>query len=238
MKDATILIVDDDEDVLKSVQYFLKGKGFSTLTARNGNSAFRMAHEFPPKLILADSQLPGMEGPQLCRALKEDPATSAIPVILMSGVRISEKEQIAGLEQLADDYLVKPLSFDLMLARIIAVMRRFEAPAKDAEEILKTCGIKLNPASRTISVHRKPVHLTSKEFDLLMLFMQNPARVLKPGFLLEAVWGYDPADYNDPHTVEVHVSSLRKKLGPDIGKMFVNVIGYGYKFERRTDSLS
>lgn len=231
--EGTILVVDDDEDILRSVKRFLEAKGFAVITAQEASSAYLIAQEARPGLILSDSDMPGMDGHKLCRILKKDQRTAAIPVILMSGVWISEKDQISGLEGGADDYVNKPFSLPMLLARIQAVLRRFEAPGREEGEILESCGLSLDPSARTATIRGKPVRLTAKEFDLLTLFMQKPGRVLKPSYLLEAVWGYDPADYNDPHTVEVHVSSLRKKLGPQIGKRLVNVIGFGYKFERR-----
>lgn len=227
---VSILVVDDEEKILRPIERFLKGKGFGVMTAKEASSAYLIAKEACPHLILADSQMPGMDGHKLCRILKKDPRTAAIPVILMSGVWISEKEQISGLEGGADDYINKPFSFGFLLARIKAVLRRFSAPAKGAGEALESCDIRLDPGSRSVSVKGKPLRLTAKEFDLLMAFLQNPGRVLNPGALLESVWGYNPEAYNDPRTVVVHVSSLRKKLGA-LGSRLVNVIGHGYKFE-------
>lgn len=229
---SPILVVDDDESVLRSVSRFMEAKGFQVIAAKDASSALLVAQESAPRLVLSDSEMPGMDGHTLCRILKKDPKTSGIPVILMSGVWISEKDQVSGLEGGADDYIHKPFSLNILQARISAVLRRFETPTKAASETLEGRGIRLDPAGRTVTVRGKPVRLTAKEFDLLVAFMQKPGRVLKPTHLLEAVWGYDPAVYNNVHTVEVHVSSLRKKLGP-AGKSLENVIGCGYKFERR-----
>lgn len=231
----SILVVDDDEAVLSSVKRFLESKGFGVVSAKDASSAMLIAQEASPHLVLSDSEMPGMDGHKLCRILKRDPRTAHIPVILMSGVWTSEKDQLSGFEGGADDYLHKPFSLSVLLARITAVLRRFAVPSKVKGELLKSCGISLDPEARTVAIAGKAVRLTSKEFDLLMIFMQKPGRVLKPVYLLETVWGYDPTVYNDPHTVEVHVSSLRKKLGPKLGKCLTNVIGHGYKFERRVE---
>ncbi|MFH1723049.1 MAG: response regulator transcription factor [Elusimicrobiota bacterium] len=229
----SVLVVDDDPSVLQSVSSYLKAHGFNVVTAREGSAAYAIIQEVAPQVIVTDAEMPGMDGIRLCRLLKKDARTRSIPVILMSGARIGETDQICGFDSGADDYILKPFSFKVLLARVHAVLRRFEQPGEGAE-ILKTCGLQLDPAGRTVSVRGAQVKLTRKEFDLLMSFMRQPDRVLQTRHLLESVWGYDLADYNDPHTVEVHVSSLRKKLGPEVGRRLVSVTGYGYKFEAQS----
>lgn len=232
MKTVTkILIADDDVNVLKSASAFLEKHGFGVIAAKDGSSAYLIAQEASPALILADVEMPGMDGHQLCRILKKDPRTRGIPVVLMSGAWVEDSDQISGLDGGADDYVIKPFSLRVLLARIQAVLRRFQTRV-ESTEMLESCGLKLEVAARKVTISGRQVHLTRKEFDLLLLLMQKAGRVLKPGYLLEAVWGHDLSDYNDPRTVAVHVYSLRKKLGPKVCRQLVNVSGCGYRFEK------
>lgn len=126
--------------------------------------------------------------------------------------------------------MIKPFSLPVLLARIQAVLRRYQNSTQ-AEVKLKRFGMELDPAGRTLKVDGKGMSLTRKEFDLLTTLISKSGRCLSIPYLLETVWGYDPADYNDPGTVEVHICHLRKKLGPKLAKRLVAVIGHGYKFE-------
>lgn len=224
-----ILIVDDEESVAKLIGRFLTGRGFEVIRALEASSALLLAQEAAPNLILSDVNMAGLDGQGLCRVLKKDARTRLIPVILMSGVCLSDRDQISGLEGGADDYVPKPVSMSLLLARIEAVLRR-QAPVPGQESCrLESDGLWADLSSRTAAVDGVPLRLTGKEFDLLAVFLRYPDRVHAPGALLTAVWGYDPAVYNDSHTVAVHVSSLRKKLGRH-GRRLCTVIGHGYKF--------
>lgn len=224
-----ILVIDDVESLRKTVEKLLSKNGFSVLSAANGSDGLLLAEEARPDLILTDADMPGIDGHSLCRILKKKASTRGIPVILMSGEMIEEKDVVSGLEGGADDYVIKPFPMKVLLARIRAVLRRYEKAAV-VQERLQRCGIELDPASREARVDGKAMTLTRKEFDLLALLIQSGGRVLNTDYLLEWVWGYDPADYNDPHTVETHVSRLRKKLG-NAGRRIVSVRGLGYKFE-------
>jgi len=225
-----ILVVEDDATLRKAMKRYFETHHFSVIDTDNGSDALVLTRETCPDLILSDVEIPGLDGHSLCRILRGEMATQSIPFILMSGARIQERNILAGFEGGADDYVIKPLSLPVLHARVDAVLRRFENVSTMGER-LKKCGIELDPEGRTIKIHGKPVSLTRKEFDLLTILIRRSGRVLRVPYLLEAVWGYDPADYNDPGTVETHISYLRKKLGPQIAKHIVNVTGYGYKFE-------
>jgi DNA-binding response OmpR family regulator len=221
-----ILVLDDSVDLLEAVKKFLSQNGFSVVAGKDGSEGRLLAAESAPDLVLADADMPGLDGHTLCRILKKDPKTKAIPVIIMSGTMMEEKDIVAGLEGGADDYIIKPFPMKVLLARIRAVLRRFET-VPEAVRKLKARGLSIDPAAREVKVDGQAVALTRKEFDLLALLLSKAGRVLAPGFLLEAVWGYDLADYNDPHTVESHISRLRKKIGAE---RIENVPGCGYKF--------
>lgn len=225
-----ILVIDDDESIRGIVKKYLADNGFSVVLTDNGSEGLLLFRESQPDVLLVDAEMPGLDGYAVCRVLKKETATRQVPVIIMSGSRIDDKDVLSGFEGGADDYVLKPFSLPVLLARIKAVLRRY-ATSSQMGSTLKKCGIDLDPAGRTVKVNHKAVSLTRKEFDLLATLIGKAGRVLSITYLLETVWGYDPADYNDPGTVEVHVSHLRKKLGPKLAKHIVSVIGHGYKFE-------
>ncbi|MEK7384643.1 MAG: response regulator transcription factor [Elusimicrobiota bacterium] len=225
-----ILVIDDEAALRKMVHKFLTDSGLNVVHTDNGSEGLLLARESHPDLVLVDAEMPGLDGYSFCRVLKKEDFAAAIGVIVMSGKFVGEKDVVTGLECGADDYVLKPFSLQVLLARIKAVLRRYSASAK-MEVKLRKHGLELDPAGRALKVRGNLVSLTRKEFDLLASLIERPGRVLSIPFLLQNVWGYDPADYNDPGTVEVHVSHLRKKLGPQIAKRLVNVHGRGYKFD-------
>ena len=225
-----VLVVDDDDVVRKVVKKYLTSNGFSVVITDNGSEGLLLVREAKPDLILVDAQMPGLDGHSVCRVIKKEATTHHIPVIIMSGAKIEDSDVLAGFEGGADDYVVKPFSMPILTARIQAVLRRYATSPK-MENKLRQHGLELDPAGRTVKIRGKTVPLTRKEFDLLATLIGKAGRVLSVPYLLETVWGYDPADYNDPLTVEVHISHLRKKLGPKLAKHVINVLGHGYKFE-------
>lgn len=225
-----ILLVDDDSLVLNSTRRFLEDRGFKVAAADNGAEAVALARGSKPDLVITDAQMKGLDGFTLCRAIKETDGFERVPVIIISGSKVSEEDILAGYNRGADDYILKPFSFPVLLAKIKAVLKRYEGVAEKTEKISKL-GMVIDPAGRTVTLAGAVVNLTRKEFDLLMALITEEGRLLSIPYLLETVWGYDPASYNDPHTVGVHVSSLRKKLGAEIGARLTSVTGHGYKFE-------
>ena len=225
-----ILLVDDDKLVLNSTRRYLEGQGFAVAAADNGGEAVVMARDSRPDLVITDAEMKGLDGFTLCKVLKETDGFSGLPVIIISGRKISEEDILAGYNKGADDYILKPFSFPVLLAKLKAVMKRYEGVEEKTEKI-KKLGMVIDPAGRTVMIKNSLVGLTRKEFDLLMALITEEGRLLAIPYLLETVWGYDPASYNDPHTVVVHVSSLRKKLGPEIGAHINSVTGHGYKFD-------
>lgn len=227
---ARILLVDDDRQMLDVMRRHLEARGYAVSFTDNPSEGLILARDLKPAAVITDAEMPGMDGLTLCRAVKESAGRGGLPVILISGKMTEEDDILSAYGKGADDYLIKPFSMPIMLAKVSAVLRRYSAQAEAGERI-KSEGIELNPEARTVSVKGSPVKLTRKEFDLLALLLTSPGRVLSPGHLLEKVWGYDPADYNDTHTVEVHISNLRKKLGPELSARIASVTGVGYKFD-------
>jgi len=225
-----ILIVDDEADNLAVLKAILAREGFSVVQARSAREAMLAAVDSRPDLVISDVSMPEVDGVSLCQHLKKDRRTRSIPVILVSGVHKGDADQVKGIERGADDYLPKPFSAGLLFAKIQAVLRRYAAP-EELKEQLKGAGLSVDVQARTVNLRGRRATLTRKEFDLLTTFLRKPGRVLSVPYLLETVWGYDPADYNDPHTVGVHISSLRKKLGPKLGRKVASVSGLGYRFD-------
>lgn len=228
-----ILLVDDEADSRLLVRDVLEKADFRVIAVERGEQAMSAMSSQRPDLVLSDVVLPAMSGVALCRRLKSDRRTAATPVVLMSAVRRGEHEQAEGLEIGADDYLVKPVNPRLLLARLRAVLKRKpEAPVPDG--VLRAGGLRVDQAGRIASIAGRRLPLTRKEFDLLAVLVEKHGRVLGAPYLLETVWGYDTAVYKDPHTIEVHVSSLRRKLGPKLGHRIVTVPGVGYRFDKET----
>lgn len=226
-----VLLIDDDRAMLQVMRRYLENLDFTVVFTDNGSEALMLARDSRPDVIVTDVDMPGLDGLELCKAVKSAKGTPPIPVIIISGRKTEDEDIVSGYDKGADDYLTKPFSFPILAAKINAVLRRYTAYDKDNSARISKLGLVIDPAARTARLENKAVTLTRKEFDLLTLFLEKQGRVLSVPYMLETVWGYDPANYNDPHTVEVHISSLRKKLGRRVAAHLVSVTGHGYKFE-------
>lgn len=226
-----ILVVDDDRRLLEVTRCYLENHEFSVIFTDNGSEALLLARDSKPDLILTDVDMPGLDGFSLCRAIKASGDTAAIPVIIVSGNKIKDTDVVSGYDRGADDYIVKPFAFPVLMAKINAVLRRYSVGSGIAASKIREAGLELNPAARTVKLGGKPAALTRKEFDLLALLIEKKGRILSVPYMLETIWDYDVTAYDNPHTVETHISSLRRKLGKKLAARLVNVIGYGYKFE-------
>lgn len=234
---AKILLVDDNRAILTMVKKYMTSVGEAVVMTDNGSEALMLIRDAEPDVILCDALMPGLDGHTLCRRVKQEAFTRSIPLVLMSGARITDKDVLAGFEVGADDYILKPFSLPVLHARLKAAMRRSKS-AVNKDGVLLKCGIEINQAGRTVKVGKERISLTPKEFDLLALLLSKNGRILSIPYLLETVWGYDLADYNDPSTVEVHIYHLRKKLGPHHSRHIVNSPGHGYKFDEDPKSSS
>lgn len=225
-----ILVVDDERNMLQLIRRYLDKHDYSIIASDNASDALMLARSARPDLILSDADMPGLDGPAFCRTVKGDASLSGIPFLIMSGRRVRESDIVSGYEGGADDYLLKPFSLPVMLAKINAAIRNSRA-GRGAVQAPPGQGLEIDREGRTACVNGRVLKLTRKEFDLLDLLASKAGRVLSVPFLLENVWGYDTANYNDPHTVEVHISQLRRKLGRETAARLVTVTGYGYKLE-------
>ena len=225
-----ILIVEDDSRLLKFFTKSLQSEGYQVFPTSSAEEAFSQLQKERVDLVLSDVALKGRPGTDLCREIRSRPETAYMPIILISGTRVDDDDQVDGFDAGADDYLLKPVSAKLLVAKIQSVLRRYQSP-KDLAEILKAHGLALDVPARVATLNGQPVSLTRKEFDLLTAFLRQPGQVLSSDYLLEWVWGVDPRIELDTRTLTVHISSLRNKLGGPLGNRIVNVPRLGYRFE-------
>jgi phosphate regulon transcriptional regulator PhoB len=224
---AEVLVVEDEPDIRALIVHHLTRDGFRCRTAADGPEAWARLRAGLPDLILLDLMLPGIDGLELTRRLRAEPAWAGVPIIMLTA-KADEVDRVVGLELGADDYVTKPFSPKELVARVRAVLRRMR-PA-DGARALESGGIALDPARHRVTVAGTPVELTPKEFDLLHALMASPGRVLSREVLLNRVWGYARADEIESRTVDVHVRRLRAKLG-DAGRRIATVKSVGYRFE-------
>jgi two-component system, OmpR family, phosphate regulon response regulator PhoB len=222
---ATVLVVDDEPIVREVVVRYLERDGHEILEAEDVDSARNALRQHSPSLVVLDLMLPGGDGLELCREIREG---SELPVIMLTA-RADEADRIVGLELGADDYVTKPFSPRELTARVRTVLRR-ASPRTNSERRLVFCDLELDPSTREVLVKGEPVRLTAKEFDLLALLARHPRRVFSRQQLMDLVWGYEAA--YDTGTVTVHVRRLREKVEADPAKprWIETVWGIGYRF--------
>ena len=216
-----ITIIEDDESIREMLRYYFHSVGYGVEDFESGEDYFQAVHDVQPDLYILDIMLPGMDGLEILRRLRGAPDTAHIPVIMLTA-RTAELDRVKGLEQGADDYVVKPFGIMELQARVKAVLRRTGRPQTPA--ILKYDGLEIDPAAREVRRDGIPVELTSKEFELLKLLCENRGTVLTRDDILHAVWDYDFA--GETRTVDMHVKTLRQKLGEGY---IQTVRGVGYK---------
>lgn len=223
-----IYCVEDDTSIRELMLYALRASGFEAEGFCDGNGFLDIVAARPPQLILLDIMLPGMDGTQLLKALRGNPATAHIPILLASA-KGTEYDKVLGLDLGADDYLAKPFGMMEMVSRIRAVLRR--SSPTPPEKTLRLGRLEMDPASHTVRADGSRVELTLKEFELLKLFLTHPGRVYSRDQLLEQIWSTDYM--GETRTVDVHIGTLRTKLGI-CGDYIRTVRGVGYRMEERT----
>ncbi|MBU4305151.1 MAG: response regulator transcription factor [Candidatus Omnitrophica bacterium] len=212
----------------KMLEYNLAKEGFRIVIVNNGENALAAVKKERPDMIILDLMLPGMDGLEVCKALRKQKETGSIPVIMLTA-KSQESDKIIGLELGADDYMTKPFSIRELTSRIKAVLRRAGGKAKLPDEF-SIGPLTIDFSAIRVSVRNKPVNLTAKEFALLKTLVEAKGRVLSRGYLLDAVWGLDDALNVQTRTVDVHVRTLRSKL-KSAAKYITTVKGFGYRFE-------
>lgn len=226
MPKETILIIDDEEDVLELVRYNLDKNGYRTETATAGEEALLRARSKLPDLIILDLMLPGIDGLEVCKRLKRDTKTQHIPVIMLTA-KGEEADIVAGLELGADDYVTKPFSPKVLIARVRRILQR--TIARDLENApVKIHDLTIDPSRREVLVKNKPVEFTFTEFNILYTLAKRPGRVFTRYQVVDAIRGEDYLVTD--RAIDVQIVSLRKKLGA-YGKYIETVRGVGYRFK-------
>ena len=221
---ARILVVEDDPDISELIAHYLTRAGHQVERLAHGGEAPRRVRETSPELVVLDIMLPGLDGMMVCQALRSDPATASIPIIMLTA-RGEESDRVAGLELGADDYVTKPFSPKELVARVGALLRRTSrAPA--STPVLTYGSLSLDPERHLVTSAGEDVKLTAKEFLLLQYLIQHRGRVLSRDRLLTDVWGYQYT--GGTRTVDVHVRRLREKL-PLLADAIETVKQFGYK---------
>lgn len=220
-----IYCVEDDVSIRELMLYTLRASGYEAEGFEQGSELLDALKRYTPKLIMLDIMLPGMDGIEILKHLRSNPATARIPVI-MATAKGTEYDRVLGLDAGADDYLSKPFGMLEMVSRIRAVLRRTE-PAEQAQ-ILSMGSLQLDTAAHTVLASGTRILLTLKEFELLRLFLEHPGRVFTRDQLLERVWGTDYV--GESRTVDVHIGTLRTKIGV-CGEYIRTVRGVGYRME-------
>lgn len=218
-----ILVVDDEEVILELLQYNLEKEGFEVFTASNGVDAVQLAGEKKPDLILLDIMMPGQDGVETCRQIREITELSDVFVIFLTA-RSEEYSEIAAFDVGADDYITKPIKPRALMSRLNAYFRRGSS-TNAAKDQLTSGELQIDRTSYTVKIKGKEVVLPKKEFELLYFLVQNPNKVFNRDELLQNIWGTDV--YVLARTVDVHIRKIREKIGEDYIK---TIKGVGYKF--------
>ena len=221
-----VLIVEDEELMREVIKDYFEDGGFEVTECGNGANALDLIEDYDYDIILLDIMIPEVDGFSVCRRIRK---TKDIPIIMITA-RSEEEDKLLGYELGADDYVTKPFSPKVLLAKATALLNRVHGTVVGESDIINLCGITVNKISHTVTVDNEDVELTPKEFDLLYFLMINKGRVLSRDTLLSKVWGYDY--FGDLRTVDTHIKKLRAKLG-DKAVYIKTMIKAGYKFEEK-----
>ena len=227
----TVLVVEDEPNLLTALKYTLEREGYNALTAADGESGLRLARERDPAIVILDVMLPALDGFEVCRILRRE---SAVPILMLTA-RGDEVDRVVGLELGADDYVTKPFSMRELLARIRNMLRRSSAPAVGGSEyraeVIRSGNLTIDLVGYSVTLDGKPLEMKPREFSLIALLAGNKGRAFTRDQMLERLWGHDYI--GDSRTVDVHVRWLREKieLDPSNPKRIVTIRGVGYRFD-------
>ncbi|MCI0560756.1 MAG: response regulator transcription factor [Nitrososphaera sp.] len=225
---ATILIVDDEKDILELLKYNLEKEGYKVLTAHNGKEALSVANQHP-NLIVLDVMMPEIDGWEVCKTLRSKPETADIPIIFLTA-KDSDIDEVVGLELGAEDYITKPVKVRTFLARVKRTLRGVTATNKVASSgVIKIGELEIFPENYILKFKGKEISVPKKEFEVLLFLVRHPDRVIKRETLLNEIWGRDV--YVVDRTVDVHIRKIREKLG-DFASYIETVKGVGYRFKK------
>ena len=227
----TILVVDDDANIVRLVRSYLEQAGFRVETAADGKSALQAVRTLRPDLVVLDLMLPWMDGLSVTQAVRMDPSLAATPILMLTA-RVDDVDRIIGLEMGADDYVTKPFNPREVLARVKAILRRIQAPPQTAQPILRVGDLEIVPDTHTFTQAGQPIDVTPSEFDILYLLMRHPGRAFTRTELIEEALGYEYAGLE--RTIDSHIKNLRRKIEPDPRSPIhiETVFGIGYRLAK------
>lgn len=224
----TILVVDDEKDILELLKYNLEKEGYKVLTARNGKEALNLVSHMP-NLVVLDVMMPEMDGWEVCKAIRRNPKTSSLPVVFLTA-RDSEVDEVVGLELGADDYVTKPVKVRTLIARIKKILRNQQgAPEVISPGVLRIGDLEIHADNYVVKIKNTEIALPKKEFEVLLYLAKHPDRVIKRETLLNEIWGEDV--YVVDRTVDVHIRKIREKLEAYAAHI-ETVKGVGYRFKK------
>lgn len=222
-----VLVVDDEKDIVELLRYNLVKEGYDVIVAYNGEQALEKAVG-GPDLILLDLMMPVLDGFETCKRLKNEPATSQIPVVFLTA-RAGEVDEVLGLELGADDYIQKPISPRKLVARVKAILRRAEAVPEEATDsgVIRAGRLEINRSNYTVRLGKKEIVFPKKEFEILVTLVGHRGKVFSREMLLNAIWGSNVIVVD--RTIDVHIRKIREKLGDD-GELIETIKGVGYRY--------
>ena len=230
---GTILVIDDEPDLLELVEFNLKKDGYETIVAKNGQSGLEIAQKHLPDLIVLDIMMPGLDGLEVCRQLRSDNRTRQIPMIMLTA-KSAEADRIVGLELGADDYVTKPFSPRELVARVRALLRR-ATTTQEAPTVIRQGEVTIDLTRHEVTSAGKQVTLTPTEFRILHFIVARPGRVLSREQIIDAAVGNEMAVFD--RTIDVHIAAIRRKLGK-AGDRIETIRGFGYKWREVDEAPS
>lgn len=229
MSKTKILVIEDEQDILELVKYNLEKEGYHVAAALCAEDAFKVLENESVQVIILDWMLPGLDGLETCRILKQDPKTKNIPIIMLTA-KSEESDVVVGLQLGADDYVTKPFSPKVLLARIKAVLRRLASKqiSENSKESREIAGLKIDIAKHKVTYQNQPIELTTMEFNILEFLSRHPGRVFNRDQIMDGVW--KEGRFIIDRAVDVHIRGLRKKMGK-AAEFIETVRGVGYRFK-------
>jgi phosphate regulon transcriptional regulator PhoB len=232
MKKGTILVIDDEKDLIELVRYNLEKEGFDVIAASDGQSGLEVVKRHRPDLVVLDLMMPGLDGLQVCQRLRADPRSGHIPVIMLTA-KATEADRVVGLELGADDYITKPFSPREVVARVKAVLRR-STPEHNQQQVIRSGELAIDLGGHEVSFRGQRVALTATEFRILEFLAARPGRVFSRDEIIDAALGNETAVFD--RTIDVHITAIRRKLGQG-SEQIETVRGFGYKFRHAADAV-
>ena len=232
MKKGTILVIDDEKDLIELLGYNLGKEGYDVIAASDGQAGLDVVKKHRPDLVVLDVMMPGLDGLQVCQRLRADPRTGRVPIIMLTA-KATETDRIVGLELGADDYVTKPFSPREVIARVKAVLRRSSQPTED-RQLIRSGDLVIDLTGHEVTFRGSRVPLTATEFRILEFLAGRPGRVFSRDEIIDAALGNDTAVFD--RTIDVHITAIRRKLGTGADQI-ETVRGFGYKFRHSADAV-